>query len=283
MSLFGNFGLVEKPPILDNVIDEDGNKANDITNENFTSTEFGLNYRTGNMAVKANYYMTDWRDRNLTRNVQTGEGSSGDTEIVYLTGVNQNHSGLELEASMQVIDMLRVDAALGMGTWKFVDDANGDLKDADNELIGTYNYALKDLFVGDSPQTSMALGLTLTPMSGLSIQSLLNYYDNHYSDWSPSDREYSEEADADNEQVWMAPSYSRLNLHVNYDLPVELAGTKASLFLHVFNALDAIYVQDATDNSSYNSYNDDGEHDASSAEVYLGTPRYFNMGLTVRF
>ena len=283
LSLFGNFGLVEKPPILDNVIDEDGNKANDITNENFTSTEFGVNYRTGNMALKANYYMTDWNDRNLTRNVQTGEGSSGDTEIVYLTGVNQNHSGLEVEASMQLIDMLRVDAAVGVGKWQFLDDANGELKDADNELIGTYNYALKDLYVGDSPQTSMALGLTLTPMAGLSIQSLLNYYDDHFSDWSPSDREYSDEANADRNQVWMAPSYSKLNFHVNYDLPMEVAGTKMSAFLHVFNALDAIYVQDATDNSSYNAFNDDGEHDASSAEVYLGTPRYFNMGLTVRF
>ena len=120
-------------------------------------------------------------------------------------------------------------------------------------------------------------------MAGLSIQSLLNYYDKHYSDWSPSDREYSDEALADRNQVWMAPSYSKLNFHVNYDLPMEIAGTKMSAFFHVFNALDAIYVQDATDNSSYNAFNGDGEHDASSAEVYLGTPRYFNMGLTVRF
>ena len=35
LSLFGNFGVVEKPPILDNVIDEDGNTAKNITNENF--------------------------------------------------------------------------------------------------------------------------------------------------------------------------------------------------------------------------------------------------------
>ena len=283
ISLFGNFGLVEKPPILDNVIDEDGNEANDITNENFTSTEFGINYRTGNMAVKANYYMTDWKDRNLTKAVETGQGSSGDTEIIYLTGVNQNHSGLELEASIQVVDMLRVDAAIGMGTWQFVEDADGELKDAEGTSLGTYSYALKDLYVGDSPQTSMALGLTLTPMAGLSIQSLLNYYDKHYSDWSPSSREYSEGDNVDREQVWMAPSYSRLNLHVNYDLPFELAGNKVSAFLHVFNALDAMYVQDATDNSRYNAYDDDGTHDASSAEVYLGTPRTFNTGLTVRF
>ena len=88
---------------------------------------------------------------------------------------------------------------------------------------------------------------------------------------------------ADQAQVWMAPSYSKIDLHVNYDLPVSLGNTRMSAFLHVFNALDAMYVQDAYDNSSYNSFNDDGDRDASSAEVFLGTPRYFNLGLTVNF
>ena len=43
-----------------------------------------------------------------------------------------------------------------------------------------------------------------------------------------------------------------------------------------------MYIQDATDNSGYNGYHDDGGHDATSAEVFLGTPRYFNAGLTFR-
>ena len=119
----------------------------------------------------------------------------------------------------------------------------------------------------------------------------MNYYDKNYSDWSPSAREYSgDDSDADRAQVYMAPSYSKLNPHVNYDLPIDIAGTKISAFLRVFNALDAVYVQDAVDNSQYNGYyiEDDNDnvlnsHSASTAEVFLGTPRYFNAGLTVRF
>jgi len=283
LSAFANFGLVEKPPIMDNVIDEDGNQAVNITNEKFQSIEAGVKYRAGNIAVKANYYMTDWKDRNLTKSVTTGQGSSGDTEIIYLTGVNQKHSGIEVEASMQVMEMLRLDAALGLGTWKFLDDAKGTLKDEGNNVLGNYNYSLKDLFVGDMPQTSIAFGTTLTPMEGLSIQALFNYYDKNYADWSPSSREYDEGATLDRVQVWMAPSYSKLDLHIGYDLPVSFAGTQMTAFLHVFNALDALYVQDAYDNSNYNGFNDDGDHDASSAEVFLGTPRYFNLGLKVHF
>ena len=328
LSAFANFGLVEKPPIMDNVIYFDGTVASDPSNEKFQSIEAGVNYRAGNMAVKANYYMTDWKDRNLTKSVSSGQGSSGDTDVIFLTGVNQNHSGLEVEGSMQVIDMLRLDAALSMGTWKFVDDANGTYQEDDfndeGQVIGQtsteYAYALSDLFVGDMPQTSYALGATITPIPGLSIQALFNMYDKNYSDWGPDGRQvydfgddgeekdddnddgdYDDEDDiapdngegdgvlsptewgyADRAQVWSAPAYSKIDLHVNYDLPVSLGNTRMSAFLHVFNALDAVYVQDAVDNSEYNSWGGTS-HDADNAEVFLGTPRYFNLGLKVHF
>ncbi|MCS5647247.1 MAG: TonB-dependent receptor [Candidatus Marinimicrobia bacterium] len=291
ISAFANFGLVEKPPIMDNVIYYDGTVASDPANEKFQSIEAGVNFRAGNMAVKANYYITDWIDRNLTKAVTTGQGSSGDTDVIFLTGVNQNHSGLELEASMQVIDMLRLDAAAGLGTWKFVDDATGNYQEYTETGTEqtTYTYALKDLFVGDMPQTSMALGMTLNPIAGLSVQALFNYYDKNYSDWSPDAREVDSDGAADREQVWMAPSYNKLDLHINYDLPVSIAGTKMTVFAHVFNALDAVYVQDATDNSQYNAYgSNEGDengkmHKADDAEVFLGIPRYFNAGLKVNF
>ncbi len=289
MSVFANFGLVEKPPIMDNVIYYDGTVASDPANEKFSSLEGGVNYNAGNMSVKAGYYMTSWKDRNLTKSVTTGQGSSGDTDVIFLTGVNQDHSGLELQASMQVIDMLRLDASLGMGTWKFVSDASGEYQEAEFDTLGnvtgqtstTYEYALNDLYVGDMPQTGMSFGATLTPMPGLSVQALFNYYDKNYSDWSPGAREVDSGGEADREQVWMAPSYSKLNLHVNFDL-TDMTGMPITAFAHVFNALDDVYVQDATDNSQYNSYGDK-IHAAHNAEVFLGTPRYFNLGLTYSF
>ena len=291
LSAFANFGLVEKPPIMDNVIYYDGTVASDPSNEKFQSLEAGVNYRAGNMAVKANYYMTDWEDRNLTKAVTSGQGSSGDTDVIFLSGVNQNHSGLEVEGSMQVHEMVRLDVALSMGEWKFVDDASGNYQEdefnEEGQVIGqtttAYNYALKNLFVGDMPQTSYALGVTVTPMPGLRVQTLFNMYDKNYADWGPDDREVDSDGEADTDQVWMAPSYSKIDLHVNYDLPVSIGNTRMSAFLHIFNALDAVYVQDATDNSQYNSWGGTSQHDADNAEVFLGTPRYFNAGLNIHF
>ncbi|MDP6770242.1 MAG: carboxypeptidase-like regulatory domain-containing protein, partial [Anaerolineales bacterium] len=240
LSAFANFGLVEKPPIMDNVIYFDGTVASDPANEKFQSIEAGVRYRAGNMAVKAGYYITDWIDRNLTKAVTSGQGSSGDTDVIFLTGVNQNHSGLEVEADIQVIDILRLNASVGLGTWKFTEDATGNYQEdefnEEGQVTGqkttAYTYALKDLFVGDMPQTGMAVGATVTPMDGLSIQALFNYYDKNYSDWSPNAREVASDGTADREQVWMAPSYSKLDVHINYVIPVSIAGTKMTAFAH---------------------------------------------------
>jgi hypothetical protein len=263
-----------------------------------------------------NVYNTDWNDRNLTKSVTTGQGSSGDTDVIFLTGVDQNHKGIEIEASAQVHDMVRVDAALSFGTWEFVGDAGGTY----TELGSTqteYQYALDGLKVGDMPQTAMVFGATITPIEGLRIQALLNWYDDNYSDWSPDSRQVNDYGDdgeegdgnageieswetaydngegdgvisdtewtyADRVQVWNAPSYTKIDVHAYYDIPVQLGNTKLQAFVHIFNLFDEVYIQDAVDNSQYNGWGGTS-HDADNAEVFLGTPRYINAGINVRF
>jgi len=289
MSFFVNAGVVEKAPIMDNVISVDGYVAQNPANEKFISFEGGANFHFGPIAAKLNYYNTYWKDRNLTKPVTTGQGSSGDTDIIYLTGVNQRHTGIEVEASAQLIAMLRFDAAISLGNWKFDGDANGTYTEytSTGPVQTDYAYALDGLYVGDMPQTSYMLGATVTPVKGLRAQVLVNMYDNNYSDWSPDAREYdpADTSDTpDRAQVWKAPGYTKVDLHFYYDLPIQLGSVKLQAFAHVFNALDAVYVQDAVDNSQYNAYTSNGkDHSADDAEVFLGTPRYINMGLTVRF
>lgn len=283
LGIFGNFGIVEKPPIMDNVIYFDGTVASDPANENFISSELGVTYESKMFAVTANGYNTDWKDRNLTKSVDAAAGSGGDSDVIFLTGVNQNHKGFEVEATVQPMKMLRLDASLSFGSWQFTGDADGDYRDESGVILGEYTYALKDLKVGDMPQTSYVFGATVTPIPGMRIQALYSMYANNYADWSPGSREY-DVADGDvpdRAQVWKAPDYSKLDIHASYDLP-KIAGINAQLFLHIFNALDEVYVQDALDNSDYNSYGDK-VHAAHNAEVYLGVERFMNFGLKLNF
>ena len=289
VGIFGNFGYVEKPPIMDNVIYYDGTVASDPANEKFVSTEAGVNFSTENVAVKVSAYNTDWIDRNLTKSVQTGQGSSGDTDVIFLSGINQKHQGLEVEADAKISNMLSLKGVISLGTWKFDGDANGNYQEDEyneaGQVVGQkttpYDYALNGLMVGDQPQTSYVLGASLTPIKGLRVQGIYKMYDKNYSDWSPDAREYDgDDSNADRSQVWQAPAYNRLDLHASYKLPIS--NYDVSLTGHVFNALDALYVQDAVDNSKYNGFGDK-LHLPHNAEVFLGTPRYFNLGLTVNF
>ena len=287
MSAFVNGGYVEKPPILDNVIAYDGTVASNPDNEKFTSFEFGGKYASDLLLVKGSFYNTQWKDRNLTKSVTTGQGDSGDTDIIYLKGVNQSHTGFEIEGKVALHDMVDLTLVYSKGDWFFDGDAIGDYQEMeyneDGQVVGQmttqYTYALDKLKVGDMPQTAYVGGLTLKPIKGLSIQGLYKMYDDNYADWSPDAREV--DGEEDRAQVWQAPGYSKLDLHFAYELP-EVAGLDLTLTGHLFNALDDVYVQDAVDNSKYNGYGDK-LHLAHNAEVFLGTPRHFNLGLTVNF
>ena len=290
MNVFFNTGLVEKAPILDNVIDYSGNVASDPDNEKFLHNEFGVNYRFGKLGVNASAYMTDWQDRNLTKSVDSGQGSSGDTDIIFLTGVNQKHSGVEIETNYMVNDMLDLMFVASFGNWKFDGDAEGTYQEneynSEGQVVGfettDYAYALDGLYVGDMPQTAYVLGVTLKPVKGLMVQAIHKTYDKNYSDWSPDAREFDgTNDDADRSQVWEAPGYSKLDLHMSYKLP-KVKGLDMTLNGHIFNVFDEVFVQDAVDNSRYNSYGSK-EHLAHNAEVFLGTPRYANIGLTINF
>jgi iron complex outermembrane recepter protein len=287
LGVFINSGYVQKAPILDNVITFDGTVATDPDNEKFLHNEVGVNFGTRKLGVRVSAYDTDWQDRNLTKSVQTGQGSSGDTDIIFLKGVNQKHQGLEIETKIQPNDMVELDFIASFGNWKFSGDADGTYQENEyndeGQVIGfqttDYAYALDGLYVGDMPQTAYIFGLTLKPVKGLRLQALYKTYDKNYSDWSPSAREI--DGDADRAQVWEAPGYSKLDIHASYKLP-RVAGLDMSINAHIFNALDEVFVQDAVDNSQYNGYGSK-EHLAHNAEVFLGTPRYANVGISINF
>ena len=283
--LWFNFGLIDKAPTFDQVIqDWDAKMATDPANEKFTAFELGFNLSSndGTMASKLNIYSTTWSDRVQTKTAGD-QGDSTDDIIVYLSGINQAHTGVEVEIAAQVHEMVRLDLAVGLGNWRFTDDASGSYRDGDSDV--NFNYALKDLYVGDMPQANMALGVTLTPLDGAVLQFNYRYYDKHYADWGVSSREYSDgtdENDIDRAQGWNAPAYGILDIHGSYELPFELGPAKPSLFLHVFNALDEVYIQDATDNSRYNGW-ESPYHGADDAEVFFGMPMSFNLGISVDF
>ena len=277
--VFVNAGYVSKVPIFDNVInDRSGALAEDPKNEKFISLEAGINVRgmDGKLSTKFSLYNTTWKDRARSRGVQNLDGTEG---LVFLSGMNLLHQGVEVESAFQPNRMLRIDVAASVGNWKLTDDVNGVYKTYSGgaEENIEYTYYVKDLKVGDAPQTQLALMGTVYPVRGLRAQVVYRYYASHYADWDP----FSRTDPDDRVQSWQAPNYGVMDLHINYNLPMNFGRFRPQLFFHAFNALDNTYIQDAIDNNRFTKF--DNDHDADDAGVFIGVPRYFNMGLKFDF
>ncbi|MGH8020577.1 MAG: TonB-dependent receptor, partial [Opitutaceae bacterium] len=279
ISAFVNAGWVSKAPIFDGAIDDVTGTIIDPTNEKFTSFEAGVRYQTpdGKLNVSSSLYHTLWRDRTITEVDEQGE----DTIVIYQRGVNSNYSGIEIEATYQPARMLRFDAAASFGDWYFTDDASfdavnvttGEPAAAGNSLF------LRDLKVGDAPQSQIAYAVSVFPIDGLSVKLQGRWYDHYWSDYEPNTRTDG----SDRGQSWRIPSYTVYDLHTSYQPPFGNDNIRTSVFVHVFNLFDKTYVSDATDNSEFEGIPDAPSHSAQRAEVFLGPPLTFNAGFKIQF
>ncbi|MBD3616938.1 MAG: TonB-dependent receptor [Gracilimonas sp.] len=277
LGAYVNVGFISKVPIFDNVISDFNGAINeDPQNEKFFFYEAGLRYRdaSGKFGVNANYYLTDRQDRSFTRGVQQEDGSDG---IINISGLDQMHSGVELETSYKPNDWVRLDVAGSYNLWEYQNDVSavyltdqGDPGSAQN-----INLYLEGLKVGNAPQAQLAYVLGLQPSNNVDVQLVGTSFYRHWSDFNPIGRD----DETDRAQPWQAPNYTVFNLHVNYTFDDILEGT--TFFLNMFNLLDETYIQDAVDNSRFNDF--DGDHDADDAEVFLGLPRRYNFGIRVNF
>ena len=281
LDVFANAGWVSKVPIFDDVIDDrSGYKPEDTKNEEYISFEGGVNFigLEGKLALKGNFYYTIWNEKSARRDILLEDGTEG---IFLIQGMDLFHSGVELETAFQPIPLFRLDGAVSIGNWKHTNDVTGTYKDYSKdpgqEQI-TETFYVKDLKAGDAPQTQFAISGSLFPLDGLRAEAVFRHYRDYYALWDPSGRTNPD----DRAQSWKAPAYSIIDFHASYKLPISFGRLGLQLFAHVFNVLDTEYIQDATDNSAYNAFSPK-EHKADDAEVFLGLPRTFNIGLQLNY
>ena len=284
LDVYGNIGVVSKVPILDAVInDRTSELINNPKNELFNSYEGGVNYSAlnGLYTVKLSGYYTEWKERTYTQNDFKLEGDEG---LVVIRNINARYYGLELEGAIQPSHYYRFDLAASYGNWKQTNNPAATYINYGTGADSTYNIYVDGLYVGDAPQTQVALSGTVFPITGMRLQLLWRYYSRYYADWNAITRDRVE----DTAQSWRIPDYNTFDLHASYKLPWNPVGINFSLFAHVFNLFDSHYIQDAKDNSQYNAFyaTDDPNrygHTNRSAEVFFGMPRFFNVGLTITY
>lgn len=277
-NFFANGGYISRNPIFDYAINDGAGVAyNDPQNEKVSIFEAGASYYIGNkFGITVNYYNTTWSDRTITRNVIL---QNGDEDFIFLGGLGQNHSGVEVAGSYQPLSGLRFDFGSSIGNWVYTSDVNATYTTYANgsPVENSFNLYVDGLKVGDAPQTQAYISGSVDIIKGLTAKVDYRYYTDFYANFNALDRT----DEGDRTQSWEVPSYGVVDLHLFYDVPMNTDEYSISVFAHVFNALNAVYIQDAVDNSQFNAF--DGDHDADDAEVFFGLPRNFNAGFTIRF
>ncbi|MDR9373437.1 MAG: TonB-dependent receptor [Schleiferiaceae bacterium] len=284
LNIYANGGYISRNPIFDYAINDGaGVVYDDIKNEKVTTAELGASYYMGNkFGLTANAYYTLWDDRTITQNVRR---QNGDDDFIFIGGLAQRHTGIELSGSYQPNDKVKLSFGGSLGDWVFTDNVqatyttyvNGSPRDT------ALNLYIKDLKVGDAPQNQLFATASVEPISGFTLQADFRYYTKFYSAFDPISRTDETDVDANGNatQSWQVPNYGLVDLHAFYNVPVKSGDYSLRLFAHVFNLFNEEYIQDATDNSRFNSF--DGNHTADDAAAFFGLPRNFNAGLEIRF
>ena len=287
ISVFANFGTINKVPILDQAIDDgDYLLIENPVQELFTSIEVGAKASLMNNQLTVNgvYYNSVWKDRQARKYAQNADGTS---IIANLQGLDQLHTGFEVEVAYQPAPLFRIDGALGIGNWTYTDNVTAKYDDYDSGVkqSKTATLYLKDLHVGDSPQTQMVLGVSTFPLPGLTARFLMKHNANLYADFDPTTRE----DENDTAESWKVPDFTTFDMYASYKLPTAFP---TRLNLSVLNLANLVYVNEAVDNSKYGGYHKGADgatkaskdrHSAQDAAVYFGMPMRMNLGVTVSF
>ncbi|MFO7874282.1 MAG: TonB-dependent receptor [Bacteroidales bacterium] len=262
-NVFANIGYFTRAPFFrwafvgyTNTINED------VKHERVFSTETGYGLRTELFAANVILYRTEWLDKALVRNL--GQGV-----IANVTGLNALHQGVEVDFTLRPTDDIEVRGMFSYGDWKWQDDLTAEIYDENQVLLDSIEVYAGGLRVGNSAQTTAAIGASYEIFDNLRIGFDANHYDRLFADFNVEDRG---DIETRGEDSWQMPSYQMMDVNMRYRF--QIAGMNASLIANVNNVFDTEAIRDATDGRSF---------DYDTALVYYGWGRSWTTTLKIDF
>jgi outer membrane receptor for Fe3+-dicitrate len=208
---------------------------------------------------------------------------------VNIRGMNARHQGAELDFAYKISDRITFEGLASFGDWIWTssdtiyifDDSGKPVpQEAGNsnspQLFVTYD--AKGVHVSDAAQTQLGAMLRYEWKNGAYVKSRYTWFDRYYSAMNPFELKGENAA----RESWKIPSYGTLEFHAGYGK--EWKNVRWDLRGSVFNVLNSVYITDANNNDTYPLYNNKAYNfDASSAGVFFGQGRWFNVSLSATF
>lgn len=263
-NVFINGGYVTKAPTFEGVFP---NKNNDKTQnprqEKIGTVEIGYGLNTRTVGISLNGYFTRWMDKTYSYRFAD--------QFYSVPGADATHKGIELEAVYRPFPSFDIGGNLAIGDWKWTNDISYTQFDENGKPLGDKPATayIKDIHVGNAPQTSAALWANWEPFPNFTIGANWNYYGRNYANF---DILKSRNKADDHSDSWRMPDFNTVDMNMNYRF--NIGKLEANLFGNVNNLFDKKYVADALDGEA---------HNRETALVWYGFGITWTAGLKVAF
>jgi hypothetical protein len=246
-SVFVNAGYYSRQPYHDNIYLNFTNEINPLTsNEKILGLEAGYNFKSKMFTASFNAYRTAWKDRvvsssrvvtALTEVVGTTTLTQGDLVYKSNLGVEQVHTGLELDFVFKPFSALDVKGFASVGNWEYNGNSTTRQTDENQNLLLETLVDVDGGKVGDAAQTTWGLGAKYEIVKRFSIDADWRNYDNLYSN-----------VGAVKENLEL-PSYDIVDAGISYKMLVGKDKKDSVNFrININNVFDEIYLSELTSN-----------------------------------
>ena len=241
-SLYVNAGYYSRQPYHDNIYLNFTNEINPLTsNEKILGLEAGYSFKSEFFTANLNLYRTSWKDRVTTNSrVLTANTTIGTTNLlvadqVFTTneGVEQLHSGIELDLMVKPVSVIDIKGFVSLGNWEYQGDVVTTQRDEDRNVLTFTSEDVDGGKVGDAAQFTAGAGLVYRIFDNLSFDV----------DWRTYDKLYATVgARKDNLEL---PAYDLVDMGISTKLPLGKDKTNSLNFrLNVNNVFDEVYLSE---------------------------------------
>ena len=274
-NIFGNIGYYSKQPLFNAVYPNfNNNDINDgLTNEKIFGLELGYGYRSENLRLNVNLYRTSWKDRFFR------QSRSGQDGFVDFAGIEQVHTGLELEGSVRFGKLL-IKGMFSTGNWEYKGNVTGTEYDDNNNVVGTAGttFYLDGVKVGDAAQTTGRIDLDYKITDNFKIDASQSFYSNLYAAIDTGSFD-----DTDHEGSLELPNYNLFDLGMSYKLNLKNDINSISFRLNVNNLFDEKYISESQTNKHAGPGDDTYMGINTDNRVYWGFGTTWNASVRFNF
>ncbi|WP_430403540.1 TonB-dependent receptor [Fluviicola sp.] len=263
-NVFVNLGYLSIAPKMNTVFDNNNLPFLETRNQKVSSVEVGYGYKAKKFAANVNLYYTLWKNKppQYTPSVVTPDG----TFSYNINGLDALHKGVEVDFNYNVTKKINLEGVVTVADWKTISGSKVYIVDNNGVQVDSVDFSAKNVHVGDAAQLQIGGSVRYEIIKDLYVKLRYTYFGRNFANFDPL---ALVGANKDRES-WQMPSYGLLDFNVGYTFRVS----KVYFTLNggIMNILDKIYITDSQNGANF---------DASSATVFVGMGRRFNLGLKI--